>query len=165
VYFYPMNRLLRNNSGYTLLEIIFVISIILILSGMLIPQLMANKNTIIEQLAKRRLRTIGSVMTDYALSNTSGNYADFQDLKDADLIQKQRTLTSLITDYSLVFFTQDRPVTGIGSPAYTIIAYPRPERSYGRLNTFAITEDNVVRVYKPGPRVSPTDPGTWEPIL
>ncbi|MCK4721148.1 hypothetical protein KAU08_10830, partial [bacterium] len=51
------------------------------------------------------------------------------------------------------------------SGSMTIIAYPRPERMYGRLSTFAITEDFVVRVYKPGSGVSPYDPATWDPIL
>lgn len=183
-----MKKRSRNQAGYTLLELIFVISIITLLAAMLIPQLMIQRDSIIEAQAQRRLRTIGSVMADYALTNRGGSYAEFQDLKDSNMIRKDLTLASMITDYSLVFITSDRIVGESGGSSYggagaaggvsgeeagdlepphsyTIIAYPRPERIHARLSTFAITEDNVVRVYKPGPGVSINDPGTWEPIL
>ena len=151
-------------TGYTLLELVLVISIVSIVAALLIPQLLIQRSSIIEAHAQRRLRTIGSVMADYTLSHNEEGYADFQELKDSNMISRQVTLSSIIADYSLVFLTTDRTEGG-GAGGFTIIAYPRPERSYGRLSTFAITEDNVVRVYKPGPDISPTDPHTWDPIL
>lgn len=153
----------KNESGYTLLELLLVTSIVSILAALLIPQLLIQKEKLIEAQAQRRLRTIGSVMADYTLSHLEEGYADFQELKDSKMISDNVTLSSIIVDYSLAFHTTD--TAGSGSAGYTIIAYPRPERSYGRLSTFAITEDNVVRVYKPGPGVSPNDPDTWEPII
>jgi len=153
----------KKESGYTLLELVYVVSIISILLALLVPQLLTQRTRLVMAEAQRKLRTIGSVMTDYALSNQTGNYADFQELKDAHLIQRQVSADNLIHDYSLHVTTSD--VGAIGTPRYTIIAYPRPERSYGRLSTFAITEDNVVRVYKPGPGVMLSDPSTWPPIL
>ena len=154
---------------------------------MLIPQILVQRDRIIEAQAQKRLKTIGSVMADYALSNRGGSYAEFQDLKDSNMIRRDLTLSSIITDYSLSFITNDRIQDGNnrqvgrgtesdGEPnetrpsmepphSYTIIAYPRPERVHARLSTFAITEDNVVRVYSPGPGVSLDDPGTWDPIL
>jgi prepilin-type N-terminal cleavage/methylation domain-containing protein len=191
-----MNKRRRNHAGYTLLELLFVISIISLLAGMLIPQLLIQRDRIIEAQAQKRLKNIGSVMADYALANRSGSYAEFQELKDSNMIRRDLTLSSIITDYSLYFITNDRSADGNnaqgyrglffggnpdnqGNPAdpaderanmepphsYTIIAYPRPERIHARLSTFAITEDNVVRVYSPGPGVSLDDPGTWSPIL
>jgi type II secretory pathway pseudopilin PulG len=142
----------------------YVLSIIALLSAMLIPQMMLQRSRVIEAQAERHLRTIGSVMADFSLSHEGRVFADFQQLKDAKLISADLTQTSLITDYSLVFKT--RKAAAIGAPAaYTIIAYPIPERSNGSLSTFAITDDNVIRVYKPGPKVSPRDPHTWPPIL
>jgi len=161
---YVTFRRAEKGAGYSLLELLLVLSIISILAALLIPQLLIQRGRAIEALAQRRLRTIGSVMADYTLSHRDGTYADFQDLKDADLISKNLSLSNIIVDYSLVFLTTDPGEQG-GTARFTIIAYPRPERSYGRLSTFALTEDNVVRVYKPGGDVSPTDPHTWQPII
>ncbi len=160
---YRMFNRSKTESGYTLLELVYVVSIISILLALFIPQLLTQRTRLVMAEASRKLRTIGSVMTDYALSSQTGNYADFQELKDAHLIQREVTADSLIHDYSLEVTTTAANLTG--TPRYTIIAYPRPERSYGRLSTFAITEDNVVRVYKPGPGVIFSDPSTWPPIL
>jgi len=154
----------KRETGYTLLELLFVVSIISLLIALLVPQLLAQRSRIIEIQAQKKLRTIGSVMAAYALSQEEGNYADFQDLKDARFITRDVTLSSIIVDYSLVFQTTDSGDSE-SSGLYTIIAYPRPERSQDRLSTFAITEDNVVRVYEPGPGVSPTNPHTWPPVL
>jgi len=154
----------QKETGYSLLELLLVVSIVSILAALLIPQLLIQRGRVIEAQAQRRLRTIGSVMADYTLSHVEEGYADFQELKDSNMISDHVTLSGIIVDYSLVFVTTDS-VRDTGTAGYTIIAYPRPERSYGRLSTFAITEDNVVRVYKPGPGVSPNDPDTWEPII
>jgi prepilin-type N-terminal cleavage/methylation domain-containing protein len=154
----------QKEKGYSLLELLLVVSIISILAALLIPQLLIQRGRLIEAQAQRRLRTIGSVMADYTLSHAEEGYADFQELKDSNMISDHVTLSSIIVDYSLVFVTTDT-IDETGHASYTIIAYPRPERSNGRLSTFAITEDNVVRVYKPGAGVSPNDPDTWEPII
>ncbi|MFH1676883.1 MAG: type II secretion system protein, partial [bacterium] len=102
-----MSRILKNSRGYTLLELLFVISIICLLASMLIPQLLTQKNRAIEAQAQRRLRNIGSVMADYSLSQNRDNYADFQELKDASLITRGITLSNLIVDYSLVVLTTE----------------------------------------------------------
>lgn len=153
----------RIQSGYTLLELLYVLSIVSILAAMLIPQLILQRDRVVEAQAQRRLRAIGSVMADYSLSHHGRDYADFQTLKDANLISNDLTQTSLIVDYSLAFITKE--AASMGNPAaYTIIAYPRPGRSKGTLSTFAIAEDNVVRVFRPGPGVDPHEPHTWDPI-
>ncbi len=154
----------RDEAGYNLLELLFVISIVSLLAAILIPQILAQRSRLVEVQAQRHLRSIGSVMADYSLSRHDGSYADFQALKDANLISRHVSQSDLIVDYSLAFLNQNGINPG-STARYTIIAYPKPERSEGRLSTFAITEDNVVRVYRPGPGVSPNDPHTWDPIL
>jgi prepilin-type N-terminal cleavage/methylation domain-containing protein len=159
-----MKSLFSKQAGFTLLELVYVISIICVLLAILVPQLLVQKSRIVEIQAQRRLRNIGSVMADYTLSHHDGNYADFQELQDANLISKDCSLSSIIVDYSLAFINSE-PVASESSGGYTIIAYPIPDRSRGRLSTFAITEDNVIRVYNPGPGISPNDPHTWDPVL
>jgi len=154
----------KTESGYTLLELVYVLSIISVLICMLVPNLLAQKQRIIQLTAQKRLKVIGSVMTDYALSSESRDYASFQELKDANIISRDLSASNIIIDYSLIVTTTEKDE--IGDPAlFTIIAIPRPERSSGQLATFAITEDMVVRVYKPGPDVSFSDPHTWDPVL
>jgi len=150
-------------SGYTLLELIYVVSIITVLVCLLAPNLLAQKQRFIQLSAQRRLRTIGAVMTDYALSN-EGNYADFRELKDSNMIKKEVTASNIIIDYSLIVKTTTSESMG-NPPLFTIIAMPRPERMNSQLATFAITEDQVVRVYKEGEGVIFNDPQTWEPVL
>ena len=56
---------------------------------------------------------------------------------------------------------------GIGSNKFTVIAFPRDTRP-GFLNTFAVTDDQVVRVYNPGSTASPNlwdSVTSWDPIL
>jgi len=159
-----MGRKSKIESGYTLLELLYVISIILVLIGLLVPNLLAQKKRIIQLTAQSRLRTIGAVMTDYALTSESGDYANFQDLKDANMITTNVSASNIIIDYSLIIKTTSSERMG-NPPLFTVIAIPRPERLTGQLSTFAITEDQVIRVYKPGPGVSFNDPHTWDPIL
>jgi prepilin-type N-terminal cleavage/methylation domain-containing protein len=156
----------HKESGYSLLELLYVVSIIAILLGMLVPILLTQKNRIIMAAATRKLRNIGRVMTDYSLSDQHmGNYANFQELKDAQMIENEITVSNLITDYSLVFMTSDSARGSVSDSGFTVIAYPRRERFYGYLSTFAITEDNVVRVYRGRPGEDPNDPHTWPPAL
>ena len=151
-------------TGFTLLELLYVMSIVAVLAGMLIPQLILQRARAIEISAQKRLQTIGSVMAKYSLSNRRGDYGTFQQLKDARLISNDVTQTSMVTDYSLALMTTKAATMGRPA-AFTVIAYPRPERSSGRMSTFAITDDNVVRVYRRRPGVNPLDPRTWDPIL
>ena len=155
---------MKNQAGFTLLELVYVISIMCVLLGILIPQLIVQRSRVVEIQAQRRLRTMGSVMADYSLSQHDSTFSDFQELKDAHLISKEITLSNFIVDYSLAI-TSSEVSPGVSGKRYTIIAYPKPERSQGRLSTFAITEDNLLRVYRPGVGVSPNDPHTWDPVL
>lgn len=158
-----MRKTAKIESGYTLLELLYVVSIVSLLICLLAPNLMAQKQRIIQLTAQRRLRTIGAVMTDYALSN-EGNYASFQELKDSNMIKHEVTASNIIVDYSLIVKTTESEAMGM-PPLFTIIAIPREDRMNGQLATFAITEDQVVRVYKAGDSVSFNDPHTWEPVL
>jgi len=158
-----MHRQFRER-GFTLLEFLYVLSIIALLAAMLIPQMILQRARVIEIQAQRRLRTIGSIMASYSLSQPRGDYTDFQGLKDAHWISDDLTQTNLVMDYSLVFKTVK--ASDMGTPAsYAVIAYPKPEASAGNLSTFAITEDNVIRVYNPHHGVDPNDPHTWDPVL
>jgi prepilin-type N-terminal cleavage/methylation domain-containing protein len=160
-----MKRRDIRESGYTLLELMYVVSIVALLAAMLIPQILTQRTRIVMAKAQQRLKTIGSVMVDYSLSSPRDAYGNFEDLKKANLISTDLTLSNIIVDYSLAFSTMNRTSEMGDPPKYTIIAYPRPERSQGHLSTFAITEDNVVRVYRPGGGHDPEDPYTWDPII
>lgn len=159
-----MNLGQKNQAGFTMLELVYVISIISVLMAILVPQLLIQRSRVVEISAQRRLRSIGSVMAEYSLSRHEGAFTDFQELRDAHLISIDITLSTFIVDYSLAI-TRSVNTPGVSGRRFTVIAYPKPERSQGRLSTFAITEDNMLRVYRPGVGVSPNDPHTWDPVL
>ncbi|MCK4720756.1 type II secretion system protein, partial [bacterium] len=94
-----MGKNKNKQAGYSLLELMYVVSIISLLAAMLIPQLLIQKDRIIEAQAQRRLRTIGSVMADFALSSASVGFLEFQDLKDSEVIRNDFKLTYFIQDY------------------------------------------------------------------
>ena len=53
---------------------------------------------------------------------------------------------------------------GIGNNTFTVIAFPRDTRAR-YLSTFAVTDDQVVRVYTDDPGVLFDSVTTWTPIL
>ena len=116
------------------------------------------------------LRTLGSTQLAYQSSNSARVYGSFEALKDTLYIAKGYRLGSLIENYSMSWQvnkvstvpTEESPAGIIST--FTIIAYPRDTRP-GYLNTFAITDDQMTRVFTPQNGNLFEDVKTWDPIL
>jgi len=134
--------------------------------------------------AKGTLRSIGSSQLAYQNSNADKSYGTFEDLRDALYVAQGYTLENMIEAYTISWTAySSSPAEEAGSEegkpvfedtmgstkthepydSFTIIAYPTAG-SRG-LCTFAVTEDQVVRVYNPGNRNKENDVLTWDPIL
>ena len=166
---------LQNQKGFTLLELLVVAAIIAIIAAIAIPSLLNARRAAWQSRAKGTLRSIGSSQLAYQGTNNEKFYGTFDALKDDLYIAEGYSLGNMIENYSMAW-TASNPSTGtgglgagIGNNNFTVVAYPRDTRP-GYLNTFGVTEDQVVRVYNPSngnlftdmydPNVS-----TWDPIL
>jgi len=165
----------RNQKGFTLLELLVVAAIIAIIAAIAIPQLLNARRAAWMSRAKGTLRSIGSAQLAYQGSNNNKFYGTFEALQEVGDIAGGYSLANMIENYSMSWeitrpygtlnegTISDRG--GIAANAFTIIAYPRDLRE-GFLMTFAITEDQVVRVFNDeNPDNDFGSITTWDPIL
>jgi prepilin-type N-terminal cleavage/methylation domain-containing protein len=169
----------RNQKGFTLLELLVVAAIIAIIAAIAIPALLNARRAAWMSRAKGTLRSTGSTELAYQSTNNDKKYGSFDAMKDTLYVADGYSLGNMIENYSMAW-TVTNPSTGtgglgagVGNNQFTIVAYPRDTRA-GYLMTFGVTEDQVVRVYNPENNapgknefVSMTDPHvkTWDPIL
>ena len=161
----------RRQKGFTLLELLVVAAIIAIIAAIAIPQLLNARRAAWMSRAKGTLRSIGSAELAYQSGNNRKAYGGFDALRASEDIAKGYTLGTMIENYSMSWTSTNPGSTtsltgmGIGSNTFTVIAWPRDTRT-NFLNTFVITEDQVVRVYNPdnGNQAYPAVK-SWDPIL
>jgi hypothetical protein len=125
-----------------------------------VPGILGARRGAPQSRAKGTLHSIGSTELAYQGENKARVYGSFQAMKDTLYIAEGYTLGNLIENYSLSWHVSD---SGIRS-TFTVIAWPRDTRP-GFLNTFAITEDQTVRVYTPENGNRLEDVKTWDPIM
>jgi len=160
----------RNQKGFTLLELLVVAAIIAIIAAIAIPSLMNARRAAWMSRAKGTLRSLGSTQLAYQSTNNNKNYGTFQAMLDTLYIGDGYNLSNMIENYSMSWdVTQSDDLTGelgtgIANNQFTIIAFPRDSRA-GFLNTFGITEDQVVRVYNPDEGNLWDSVHSWDPIL
>jgi type IV pilus assembly protein PilA len=118
--------------GFSLLELLIVVAIILIIATIAIPNLLRSRQAANESAAVANLRTINTAEVTY-LSSAGGNYGTVSDLIAAGLIDSR--FSGAVSGYS---FT----ITASGSE-YTANAYPISANS-GRYGYYALP-DAVVR--------------------
>jgi type IV pilus assembly protein PilA len=70
---------LRNTHGFTLLELLIVVGIILMIATIAIPDLLKSRQSAQETSAVSQLRVIGTAETTYLISN-EGSYGDVPSL-------------------------------------------------------------------------------------
>ena len=164
----------RNQKGFTLLELLVVAAIIAIIAAIAIPSLLNARRAAWQSRAKGTLRSIGSSQLAYQGTNNEKFYGSFDALKDDLYIAEGYSLGNMIENYSITWEVSGiHDITtiglgqgGIGNNKFTIIAYPRDTRA-GFLNTFAITEDQTVRVFNTDPAACNVFESvtSWDPIL
>src|SRR5262249_51843475 len=123
---------MKNNRGFSLLELLIVVAIILIIATIAIPSLLRSRQAAQESSAVSNIRTINTAEVTY-LSSAGGNYGSIPELVTAGLLDS-RYLTSL-SGYTFV-------VTASGSD-YTANATPTSTNA-GRYGYYSLP-DAVVR--------------------
>jgi len=152
---------------------IFIVVVILVwvLASIFIPTQYGSRRPAWQSRAKGTLRSIGSSQLAYKGTNHARNYGSFEAMKHDLYVAEGYTLGNMIENYSMTWEFDNGPKGLLEEDSlpsmvhtFTIIAFPRDRRP-GYLSTFAITEDQVVRVYNPDNGNDPGNVKTWDPIL
>src|SRR5262245_29968219 len=89
---------MKNNRGFSLLELLIVVAIILIIATIAIPSLLRSRQAANESAAVSNLRTINTAEVTY-LSSAGGNYGSLPELVTAGLVDTRFT-TAQVSGYN-----------------------------------------------------------------
>ena len=135
---------MKNSKGFSLLELLIVVAIILIIATIAIPSLLRSRQAANESAAVANLRTVNTAQVTY-LSSSGGTYGLMQDLIDAKLLDD--TFTGIKAGYRYTM------VLDATFNDYTVQANPAANNS-GRYGYYS-TPDAVVR-YSTTASLAPT---------
>jgi prepilin-type N-terminal cleavage/methylation domain-containing protein len=130
---------MKNQKGFSLIELLVVVVIIGIIAAIAIPSLLAARRSANEAAAVSALRTISSAEATYQSSAGSGvNYGSLAALGTEKLIDS--TLSG--GNKGGYTFAMTGPTTTTGATTYCVTATPTDTA----LRTYAIATDGVIKV-------------------
>jgi type IV pilus assembly protein PilA len=132
----------RKNGGFSLLELLIVVAIILIIATIAIPSLLRSRQAANESAAVANIRTVNTAQVTY-LSSNAGNYGNITNLVAAGLLDSR--FNGTVSGYTYT-------ITTLG-PDYTAIADPASSNT-GRYGYYSLP-DAVVR-YSMATSLAPT---------
>ena len=135
----------KNNKGFSLLELLIVVAIILIIATIAIPSLLRSRQAANESAAVANLRTINTAEVTY-LSSSGGNYGEIVDLVSAGLLDS--TFNSVKAGYNFSVDASGSNYTATATPAssntgrYGYYSTPDAVVRYSTVDTLAPTNQS-----------------------
>jgi prepilin-type N-terminal cleavage/methylation domain-containing protein len=122
----------KKERGFSLLELLIVVAIILIIATIAIPSLLRSRQAANESAAVAELRTINTAQITY-LSSAQGNYGNITQLVTAGLLDSR--FNGTVSGYNFTITSSGADYTATAVPAST---------SNGRYGYYS-TPDAVIR--------------------
>jgi prepilin-type N-terminal cleavage/methylation domain-containing protein len=125
---------MKNDRGFSLLELLIVVAIILIIATIAIPSLLRSRQMAQETAAVAQIKALNTAEVTY-LSSNQGNYGDIPSLITQGLVDNRFAPPGIVSGYVYT-------LTASGSD-YTVTAMPTSPNS-GRFGYFSLP-DAVIR--------------------
>jgi type IV pilus assembly protein PilA len=134
----------RNNQGFSLIELLMVISVIVIIAAIGVPSLLSARRAANEGSAQSSLRTVHSAQATYQQTSGSGNFGSMTELLNARLVDsvlgngQKSGYTFVVTETDLVL--------GTSAAQFKVTANPRVTSGASQSGTrkFGMREDGVM---------------------
>src|SRR5947208_9876382 len=138
---------MRNEKGFSLVELLIVVAIIAIIAAIAVPSLLTARMASNEASALQGLRTIGSAEIAFAATQNQ-QYTDMTSLVGGNYLDSRFTGAGYVNGYTFTPTCDDvitgAPVTGALTPPSNFGVLAIPNTGLGRY-TYGIAPDQVVR--------------------
>ena len=134
---------MKNENGFSLVELLIVVAIIAIIAAIAIPSLLTSKQASNEAAAMQGCRTIGSAEVAYAAVNNQ-RYTDLTTLVSGNYLDSRFSGATGFNGYTYVFASTIAGTTLAGALPTSFGFLANPTTGGGR-HTYGIAPDQVVR--------------------
>ena len=138
---------MQKQKGFSLIELLIVVAIILIIAAIAIPNLLRSRIAANEASAASSVRTVVSMETQYKIN--SGSYGTLAELNTANLVDAALGVTGVKSGYTFAS-------AGIALDAFQITADPTSPGNSG-VRAFCADQNSIVKVDGTS---NPPTPGT-----